>query len=854
MPFCNVSIKEAQVLSEFAEGRKTSRETDTFAEGSAVDIGTPFLDAVVDVVEAVLLRHALTCVRNKDRSVTMSSEFSASIRGDGILRCRAPEARRMYPFPSLFLHTPRMFVHLHSGQFVISDPTSFSTSDRVNGARGVTCADGAHALSKTYCTSGMPPTPLLFKDACVGADSQSKPDERGAVRNARNRQMQPAPLPYDSFARFPSHLHRNASSVLHNPSLDSARPMVNLSLTPTPINRKAAALVGDKSGRPSSLPSVQEMVQVVLQGEAAMVVTTAPALPDKGVAAGVADTAALGEAPLLFSADATSCVMVACRVTLHEKWQPLIAAATATAAALSKAAVPDVARPAALRSGAGMHRFLSACGRTASAAMAHLDREDGVKEMLHQLVWDSAVPAYLHAVHQHYASWLDTTTCVGEGNDQRNDTASCAKAVMALKSALTRLLVAYAQPTDPTPAHCPLPLLHVDWYVVGSIQMRKSSAPVLEKVFQQFFAASRASTPSTPHVLAEEVCLNSLLTPPTSSETAPPTPCTLNVTHRLREDGVCFWSFNTAFQPWSLESDSSRHYPYPMTWGLLLSVATGHSWPATVHPNTRVYPLPEIRGLSTEEGYRWVTPLVSDARGDARPSSAEVSRPGGLQLVTNAVASSTVARRAKKSAASVSPSLRLWSPLDVCDTPSSGAEPVYSAASRKNVTANNSKPVTTTVTLASYVQTVLTRQDTWWTRVRRCQTTVPVSDDSLSIHVLTTPLLPHKRVLPLILRRRTPLAPPLLAPSKNKQDHKEKKIDNQHDDDDRTTLVHWSGISERRARMLLSRSKETLLNWSTTPHCEPPDFCDHARDQLLWRSRVRPAHVFVKGTDGLYIE
>ncbi|TPP51467.1 hypothetical protein CGC21_2675 [Leishmania donovani] len=886
MPFSNVSAEEARALCELSEGRQVSCKTTASASSSTVHtesessagIDTLFLDAVVGVVEAVLMRYALTRVCDTATTAMRSTENGKRNQVNVGISGGAPTVERPYPFPSLFLHTPRAYVHLHRGRTHACGCSPSPASEGVDAARDEPCADDSLSLSNAHCTPGMPPTSLLYKNASVSTASHATTHEQAAVHSAKDCRMQPAPLPYDSLARFPPQLHRNTSAVLHNPALDNARRMVNVSLTPESIGRAELVAASDKSAPPSP-SSVQEMVQVVLQGEAAVVVTTTVSSSDGAAAAtwfstglqpasmtetrnccvaeertlqpAAPDTAALSEAPLLFSPDATSCALVACRVALHEGWQSLIARSAAAATA-----VVDVS-PQATGTVAGASRFLSACGRTASAAMAHLDREEGVAEMLRQLVWESAVPAVLHAVHQHYATCVTAASVRGSHEDS-DDTASCTAAVMVLKDTLARLWCAVAPPANPASTPPP-PLLQVDWYVVGAIRMHNSAAPVLANVFRQFFAASPVPTPTIPHLLAEEVHLNTSHPQITSSTTAT-TSCTLNVAHRLREDGLCFWSFNTTFQPWCVEPDGRRLYAYPITWGLLLSVATGHSWPATVHPGTRAYPLREIRSLSVENGYQWVTPLSSDALYGTRRASTDVGRAGGLQLACNIVPSTTVAQRVNKSAASTLPSLRLWSALDALATPSSGAERDRKAVSRQETTTPTTKSVTVTVhspaatatvTLASYVRTLLSRQESWWARVRRCQM-APSEAGALAVQVPPTASSAHKRVLPLLLRRRASFARP--SPAQRHQQYDEEDGRGNDDDDNRGPLVHWSGVDATVVRTLLSRPRESLLQGSTTPHCEPPDFCDQARDGLLWRASVRPADVFVEGTDGLYIE
>ncbi|KAK7202056.1 hypothetical protein NESM_000274200 [Novymonas esmeraldas] len=708
MPFYNVEAEEARWLSEFDSRRRRTSQTvinilggvrgnrdatvnagNESSDSSSDSSSSAFMDAVVGVVEAVLMRRALACAGDAAQTQSSSS-------GDGDATA---SVERFHPYPSLFLHSPSDLVRLcgrHTA--VTTDPA---------------------ALSAAHCTPSLPPASLLCRDA------------------EDTRVLLPAPVPHDSLARLPPPLHRNPGAAARpSPSLTCARRMLNLSLTPTAAHA----------------PSVQEMVQVVLQGEAAVVVASAER-PSP-------DSDALGEAPLLVSPDATTCVLVACRVTLHDDWTALIRATAA-----------------------GASRFLSACQHIAAAAMVHLDREDGVAALLHELVWESAVPAFAHAVQQRYTELRATTT------------SSCAStAAAALEAALMTLWRAPGGASPPPPP----PVLHVDWYVVGGVRVSASAAPVLERVFHEFFHADTGEAAHR-HLLANTVQLSGAV------------PHTLAVAHRLREDGQCFWSFNTTLQPWCVDANVQRRYAYPMTWGLLLSVATGHSWPATIQPGTRAYPLSEVRSLAAQDGYQWITPLSSDAE---------------LQLARNTVASDTVAKRVNTRAAAVPAVQRLWS--------------VVASASQATAAATAPPPLsveTVVVSLAAYVRTLLSRQEAWWRSVQggggSLDTAVPGA----------SPFAQHQRVLPLLLRRRR----------RRRSSGTSGSAESDADDDDRR-LVRWHGVDMEVVQRMLSCPPEALLQCSTSPHCEPPDFCTMARDQLLWQASVRPEDVFVAGTDGLYVE
>ncbi|KPA75518.1 hypothetical protein ABB37_08414 [Leptomonas pyrrhocoris] len=862
MPFYNVTADETRAISDFTE-RHTSRTTMTFVGGqkspvrtreeNIAESATPYLDYVVGVVEAVLRRHALTCVAPEDSNAEEKANQQQQSSPYDVSASTHTGGERPYPFPSLFLHTPQQLVDMQdavagSGRTQQQQPpppsSSTSTSSAAAAPLGVTpshgCGGGAW-LSSVHCTPNMPPVDILYTQSHTG-DTKTTAAAAAAAATGEGASamddfsMVPAPLPCATANLFPRELRRHAAAMLPNPSLDAARRMMNVSLTPAKASATTAA--------------TQQMVQVVLQGEAGLVVAAPPpppppppaTAPRTGGSSGVdppVETVtkmdeAVMETPFLLSPDATSCVLVACRVTLHPVWQR--AAETCTSLPALQAAFPgDASARAAL---------LRACLCTSTACMIHLDRTAGVTAALQEMVWAGALPAFVHAVHEHYRRIYATSTL--------SSSSSPAGALRLLHETLQAVSRAVGCSSAPSsgrsaeeagaalPAPASAPLLHVDWYVVGGIRMKECAAPVLAAVFRAFFPRSPAPppTPSSPAsavLLQEQVELQSVL----GCSAEPGEEFVLRLAHRLREEGQCFWSFNTTFQPWCVDPNPKKRYAYPMTWGLLLSVATGHCWPATVQPGTRMIPLQDVRGIAAQHGYRWITPLESDSAHDAvgagphrhrdghasnakmdesvkhgqREGVAEVCD-GGLVVVCNTVPSETVAQRMNTMASAVPPEQRLWSEFQV-----------YRGSGTSSPSSSRML-----LSLASYVRTALARQEAWWARRTSAATAAAVA-----------PSL--QRVLPVLLRRHG-----TASSTGSGQDNKSEEEGGKEEG------LRWDRLSADVMMDVLSQPQINFLSSSTTPHCEPPDFCDLVRNQLLWHASVSSADVFVEDTDGLYVE
>lgn len=876
MPFSNVTAEEAKAISEFTE-RRTSRTRMTFIGGHkgfvekkeemSIKATTPYLDYVTGVVEALIRRYALTCIADTTADVVAEDPEKGKASAAAAAAAAQSSGERPYPFPSLFLHTPRQVVEM---QDVVMGQSraAFHSINSVSSA-----AD----LKDVHCTSNTPPLDLLYTvTSAAGPEGEAARARNADVAEATGApQTVPAPLPCDTANRFPPELRRNCVPVQLHPSLRAARRMVNVSLTPAATS---------EHGSPT-----QQMVQVVLQAEAGLVVAAAPPAPPLPPVNSFAlqneeessdervsehrqqqqsiDEAAVREAPFLLSPDATSCVLVACRVTLLPALQDLLSHPAAEQHALStlQSAFP---RDAMARS-----RFLRACVRTATAGMVHLDRSHGVASTLRAMVWDSAVPAYVHAVHRHYellfpGAHKEAIGPTAKGEGERKGPAS---ALQFLQETLRAVCSAscFTEKLRSDIGMVPsqessllssgaLPVLHVDWYVVGGIRMKEYAEPVLKRVFRAFFppppppASAPPSPNSTPPsaLLQEEFELDSLLcTSSAACATSQETADTLRVVHRLREDGQCFWSFNTTFQSWCVDENGQQRYAYPMTWGLLLSVATGHCWPAAVQPGTRMIPLREVRNFATVFGYRWITPRESDtgwkaqrhekpppqqrkakkrnadASEDDKTCDAAADHGEGLTVMCNAVPSNVVVQRMAKAASAVSPEQRLWSPFHVCGTTLAAAPPSLSKRS---------------LTLASYVRTVLARQEAWWTRRLSLPAATAATAQSYSS--------PPQRVLPLLIRRYY---------TRSEAAHGQDSTAEDEDKDaggDEEAVVNWDRVPLTEVKSTLTQPIVSFLGWSTTPHCEPPDFCELVRDQLLWRTSVGSSDLLVEDTDGLYIE
>lgn len=813
MSFYNFTPEETRAICEFTE-RRTSRKTMTFMGGQSGPVhtqreeggesATPYLDHVAGVVESVLRRYALTRLATEvdahthqskplkqqqqqhQEEASSSSPLPSEDAEDNseATTALANVGERPYPFPSLFLHTPHDLAAMQDAVHRSQRGPAATASPTANAETGAT-------LSRQHCTPEMPPAALLCSRMPATVDGAAAPTHSGSTQTdaAERPLMVPAPLPYEPVDRFPLQLRRNTAPVCMNASLTRARRMANVSLTPTN----------------SSDAPLQQMVQVVLQAEIGLVVAATPP-----------ESSALVEAPFLLSPDATSCVLVACRVTLHPALHDAVAAIEAKG---NLHTLFTDSCSAAARLG-----LLRAALQTATACLVHLDRPESVEDVLREMVWDSAVPAFAHAMHHHCDRHVATD--ISGAASPVAAMRLLNEAAQAVWRAFTSVSATTASPPSSSPgdsshagrakadgASLP-PVLHVDWYVVGGIRMKKCAGPVLEAVFRAFFPRARDSQAD---LLREKVELHTLLRPrplPPHTESVPPEEAklTLRVAHRLREDGQCFWSFNTTFQPWCVDPNAKRRYAYPVTWGLLLSVATGHCWPATVQPGTRMVPLSEVRHAATQFGYRWISPLESDARG-ARHGGHVAD--DGLAVVCDTVPSPTVAQRVNKLASTVAPALRLWSEFQALPPP----YPTDAAPTAAH---------TSSLTLASYVRTMLDRQRAWWERRGSAASTSASS-------------APLRRVLPLFLsvhqRRRRVAANAVDGAS-----------------DEKGEAIRWARLPMEVVAGVLAQPKENFLNSSTTPHCEPPDFCEQMRNVLLWRTSVGSEDVFVEGTDGLYID
>lgn len=511
-------------------------------------------------------------------------------------------------------------------------------------------------------------------------------------------------------------------------------------------------------------------------------------------------------APFLFSPDATSCVIVACRVTLHPLWKAVISSYTQPddhppgssfveekitgdgVAAASEETTPEPS----------VSRFLRACQNVSSAAMVHLDCEDGVATVLEQLVWQSAVPAFLHTVavqYQHHASLASAPV-------------QTAKAVQKL---LYHLLIQWQLGSQSDgDAAPPPPLLHVDWYAVGGIRAAKNTAPVLSRVFHAFFPPPPPHT-SGPGVsddapeptaattlLREAVPLHTLLSQRgqcAGDEARDAT--SISVAHRLWEEGQCFWSFNTTFQPWCVDRTEAKRYAFPLSWGLLLSVSTGDCWPASIQPGTRGYPLSLLRSLAMGK-YHWITP--TERGGEVTEQTKPTHADDGYELVAvNTVANAATAARLNGIPLC---HIHFTSLSDEAD-----GEAVVSGGDTDKRAPSVALPLRP-MSLRLYVEQAVKLQNLWRRNMR------------VGFSVTTTAALP----LPVLFRPA------------------------------RCRDATWQSIDDAVAQHLSARPIEELLMFSTTPHCEPPDFCTKFLEGLLFSRHIRPSDVFLDGTGGLFVE
>ncbi|RNE96261.1 hypothetical protein TraAM80_09887 [Trypanosoma rangeli] len=306
-------------------------------------------------------------------------------------------------------------------------------------------------------------------------------------------------------------------------------------------------------------------VVTVLQGECGLAV----------VAPRIGSTDSQGV--YLLSPDATSCTIVACRVGLHPQLRQKVMAAAGEAT----------------ESGDGA--FAWRCCKTFTAAMGHFDSARGVAEALYEMLWETALPAWFHAA-LHNGGGTGGGGVVGAAAD--------------LVERLHRLSQTAAA-TDAAPAGLDAPVLVAEWFVVGGVRSRKHTLPILATVLGALLAAEEtdgggAVLPRGGRCILRPSFRLSDVLGGESKEGVGAT--SVRLAHRLREDGVCFWSLITVLRPWA-GGRAGDLYSCPASWGLLVDVGGGGCWPATVQPGTRCYPLAALRHALVRSGFHWTCPL-----------------------------------------------------------------------------------------------------------------------------------------------------------------------------------------------------------------------------------------------------
>ncbi|ORC77504.1 uncharacterized protein TM35_002671010, partial [Trypanosoma theileri] len=306
-------------------------------------------------------------------------------------------------------------------------------------------------------------------------------------------------------------------------------------------------------------------MMTVLQGECGLAVVSPHS--SRGRSSGV----------YLMGPDATSCTIVACRVGLHPKLREAIMATAADDATL-----------------------LRRCCATFTASMVHFDNVQGLLPVLHEILWETALPAWFHAVLR-----ADSRMTAESG------------AVRAAEDLMAQLRLIMLTTVAVTDSDAATPTLYVEWFVVGGIRSKEHTAPVLSAIFGAFFAKEREKSdascspcgrrhdPAQDHLLKPVFYLSEVLGVDGSAlERGNP----VHIEHCLREDGSCFWSFNTVLRPWELGRPGAL-YSCAACWGLLLDVGGGGCWPVMVKPGMRKYPLAALRHTLVQRGYRWTCPL-----------------------------------------------------------------------------------------------------------------------------------------------------------------------------------------------------------------------------------------------------
>ncbi|KEG13393.1 hypothetical protein DQ04_01031060 [Trypanosoma grayi] len=285
----------------------------------------------------------------------------------------------------------------------------------------------------------------------------------------------------------------------------------------------------------------------------------------------------------LMSPDATSCIIVACRVGLHPLLRQRLLVAIEGDAVSEDAALAR------------------RCCETFTAAMGHFNQVDGVAQALYDMLWEAALPAWFHAALYDVD---EACTCGGGGG---GGAWRAAKDLLARLHRVARTTAAaFARASEPT--------LLTEWFVVGGIRSREHTVPILSGVFGTFFAEDGVLSGATcprdgrHHVLKPSLDLSEILGGNNGMTEEETDGAPVLFEHRLREDGVCFWSLSTVLRPWVL-GRAGELYSCAACWGLLLDVGGGGCWPVMVQPGTRKYTLAALRHLLHPPGYSWLCPL-----------------------------------------------------------------------------------------------------------------------------------------------------------------------------------------------------------------------------------------------------